>query len=284
MKLPRVTVRKLAITAAAAALAAGAVAVSAPSSAGTDTGTSTTYLVLYSVGASSANASSAVAAAGGTLVANYSQIGVVIARSSMSDFAAAMKTTKGVNGAVATTRFGTQLKTEVVADAAPAATVTATWGDSLSGLQWDMTNIHVPEAHAINAGSTDVLVADLDTGLDFTHPDLAPNSDAATSRDCSSGAPTALLPGNDQNGHGTHTAGTIAAAANGTGVVGVAPNVKIAGIKTSNDDGFFFPEMVVCAFVWAAEHGVDITNNSNFADPWEYNCKNDPEQRAIWHA
>ncbi|HEY3201868.1 MAG TPA: S8 family serine peptidase [Actinomycetes bacterium] len=284
MKLPRVTVRKLAITAAAVALAAGAVAVSTPSSAGTDTGTSTTYLVLYSAGASSANASSAVAAAGGTLVANYSQIGVVIARSSMSDFAAAMKTTKGVNGAVATTRFGTQLKTEVVADAAPAATVTATWGDSLSGLQWDMTNIHVPEAHAINAGSTDVLVADLDTGLDFTHPDLAPNYDAATSRDCSSGAPTALLPGNDQNGHGTHTAGTIAAAANGTGVVGVAPNVKIAGIKTSNDDGFFFPEMVVCAFVWAAEHGVDITNNSYFADPWEYNCKNDPEQRAIWNA
>jgi lantibiotic leader peptide-processing serine protease len=176
------------------------------------------------------------------------------------------------------------LKTEVVADAAPAAPVTATWGDSLSGLQWDMTNIHVPEAHAINAGSTDVLVADLDTGLDFTHPDLAPNYDAATSRDCSSGAPTALLPGNDQNGHGTHTAGTIAAAANGTGVVGVAPNVKIAGIKTSNDDGFFFPEMVVCAFMWAGTNGIDVTNNSYFADPWLFNCRNDRTQHAIWKA
>ena len=49
---------------------------------------------------------------------------------------------------------------------------------------------------------------------------------------------------NDDNGHGTHTAGTIAAAANGIGIVGVAPNVKIAGIKAGNADGFFFPEAV----------------------------------------
>ncbi len=46
----------------------------------------------------------------------------------------------------------------------------------------------------------------------------------------------------DDNGHGTHTAGTIAAASNGIGIVGVAPNVKIAGIKAGNADGFFFPE------------------------------------------
>ena len=88
----------------------------------------------------------------------------------------------------------------------------------------------------------------------------------------------------DDNGHGTHTAGTIAAAKNGLGIVGVAPNVKIAGIKAGNADGFFFPEAVVCAFMWAAEHGIQVTNNSYFADPWLFNCKNDPEQRAIWEA
>jgi subtilisin family serine protease len=88
----------------------------------------------------------------------------------------------------------------------------------------------------------------------------------------------------DDNGHGTHTAGTIAAAANGIGIVGVAPQVRIAGIKAGNAAGFFFPEAVICAFMWAGTHGVAVTNNSYFADPWLFNCKNDPEQRAIWTA
>jgi lantibiotic leader peptide-processing serine protease len=60
--------------------------------------------------------------------------------------------------------------------------------------------------------------------------------------------------------------------------------VRIAGIKAGNAAGFFFPEAVVCAFMWAGTHGVDVTNNSYFADPWLFNCKNDPGQRAIWTA
>src|SRR5206468_10586393 len=89
---------------------------------------------------------------------------------------------------------------------------------------------------------------------------------------------------NDDAGHGTHTAGTIAGELNGIGIVGVAPNVKIAGIKAGNASGFFFPEAVVCAFMWAATHHVNVTNNSYFADPWLFNCRNDAEQRAIWNA
>ena len=147
-----------------------------------------------------------------------------------------------------------------------------------------MRQINAFAAHDITGGSPEVVVGDIDTGLDFTHPDLAPNYDAANSADCSSGTPQPLLPGNDQNGHGTHTAGTIAAAVNGIGITGVAPNVKIAGIKSSNDDGFFFPEMVICSYMWVAAHGIDVTNNSYFADPWLFNCRNDAEQRAIWKA
>jgi lantibiotic leader peptide-processing serine protease len=60
--------------------------------------------------------------------------------------------------------------------------------------------------------------------------------------------------------------------------------VKIAGIKAGDADGFFYPESVVCAFMWAATHGIQVTNNSYFADPWLFNCKNDPQQRAIWEA
>ncbi len=60
--------------------------------------------------------------------------------------------------------------------------------------------------------------------------------------------------------------------------------MKIAGIKAGNDAGFFFPEAVVCAFVWTGQNHMDVTNNSYFADPWLFNCKNDPVQRTIWTA
>jgi subtilisin family serine protease len=78
-------------------------------------------------------------------------------------------------------------------------------------------------------------------------------------------------------------AGEIAAARNGIGVAGVAPGVKVAGITVAQPDAnqLFFPESVVCAFVFAADHGVEITNNSYYVDPWQYNCMDDPDQRAI---
>jgi subtilisin family serine protease len=249
-------------------------------------GTTRTYIVLYKQHAVASDAAARIQSAGGTLVASYSQIGVAIARSSNDGFAAAMKKDLRIKGVASTEGFGVQLpdQTEQGSDATADDVETTAWGDSLSNLQWDMTQIHAPEAQAINPGSQTVLVGDIDTGLDFTHPDIAPNYDAANSADCESGLAEPLAAGNDAFGHGTHTAGTIAAAANGIGIVGVAPNVKIAGIKSSNDDGFFFPEMVVCSFMWAGTHGVDVTNNSYFADPWLFNCKNDPEQRAIWQA
>ncbi|HVK20882.1 MAG TPA: S8 family serine peptidase [Actinokineospora sp.] len=251
---------------------------------GTTDSAQSTYVVVFRQGASTASAANAVQAAGGSVVANYSQIGVVVARSGNGGFAASVKQAAGVEGVSSTSGFGVQLPASAADDAAAPADVAAAWGDTLSGRQWDMTQINVPQAHAITGGSSSVIVGDLDTGLDFTHPDIAPNYDATRSTDCSSGAPSTLLPGNDANGHGTHTAGTIAAAANGSGIVGVAPNVKIAGIKSANDDGYFFPEMVICSFMWAATHGIQVTNNSYFADPWLFNCKNDPEQRAIWNA
>jgi subtilisin family serine protease len=83
--------------------------------------------------------------------------------------------------------------------------------------------------------------------------------------------------------HGTHVAGEIAAARNGIGVAGVAPGVKVSGITVAEPDAsqLFYPESVVCAFVFAADHGVEITNNSYYVDPWLYNCLDDPDQRAI---
>ena len=251
-------------------------------------GSAQTYIVLYKTQSVSADAANAIAGAGGTMVATYDAIGVVIARSDNDAFRSNLMKNSAVQGVAATEKFATRLPDEGVNDsaAAPVAPSTPAPGsDNLSGLQWDMVQIHSPEARAINGGSSAILVGDIDTGLDYTHPDLAPNVDDAASANCVSGAPVpGKVAANDDNGHGTHTAGTIAAAKNTIGIVGVAPNVKIAGIKAGNSAGFFFPEAVVCAFMWAGSHHMNVTNNSYFADPWYFNCKNDPVQRAIWEA
>jgi subtilisin family serine protease len=275
--------RRLVSVAATAGLLATAVLV-APTVA---TGATHTYVILYSNSAVPAGTQSSIAAAGGTLIAKYDAIGVAIARSNRLGFSSTIQKDAAVEGVATTEKFATKLEDPAdAADDGPApGSAPATDNDSLSGLQWDMIQIRTPEAHSITGGSPTILVGDIDTGLDYTHPDLAANVDDAASANCLSGAPVqGKVAANDDNGHGTHTAGTIAAAANGIGIVGVAPNVKIAGIKAGNSDGFFFPEAVICAFMWAGDHGVDITNNSYFADPWYFNCRKDPEQRAILEA
>ena len=277
--------RRLAILASVAMVA---LLLAVPGVRATGTGTAQTYLVVFKAQALPANAAASITAAGGTVVQSYPQIGVVIARSSSSTFRSSVMRNGAIRGAAATAAFATHVSGGVGNQSRATSSVVNTPvsdSDPLSPLQWDMGQIHTPEAHAITGGSPSVVVGDIDTGLDYTHPDLAVNVDAADSVNCVSGVP---VPGSvaamDDNGHGTHTAGTIAAAANGIGIVGVAPNVKIAGIKAGNADGFFFPEAVVCAFMWAGTHHIPVTNNSYFADPYLFNCKNDPAQRAIWDA
>ncbi len=250
-------------------------------------GASQTYVVLYKKNALPSDTAALIASAGGSIVYSYPQIGVLITSSDNIAFGANLMKDSRIQGAVASVGFATQLDvvTSDVADAPIDPGIPAPGSDSLSGLQWDMVQIHAPEARAINGGSPSVVVGDIDTGLDYTHPDLAANVDDSNSVNCVSGAPVpGMVAAMDDNGHGTHTAGTIAAALNGIGIVGVAPNVKIAGIKAGNAAGFFFPEAVICSFMWAGSHHIQVTNNSYFADPWLFNCRNDAGQRAIWEA
>src|SRR5207244_2442318 len=130
------------------------------------------------------------AASGGTVVSRYSQIGVVVARSSSSTFRSNLMKDSKIQGATATEGFATKINdgavrgedsTSTVADAPASDT------DPLFPLQWDMPQIHTPEAHAITSGDSSVVVGDIDTGIDYTNPDLAPNWDAADSVNCLSG-------------------------------------------------------------------------------------------------
>ncbi|MGW3250680.1 S8 family peptidase [Streptomyces fungicidicus] len=247
--------------------------------------------------ATSAYVKKAIAKAGGTVVTSYDKIGVIVVHSSNADFAKTIRTVRGVQSAGATRNA--PLPSAVTADMgapkalsaaeiARAESAAAADQDPLQGLQWDLPAIKADKAHEKSLGSSKVTVAVIDTGVDDTHPDIAPNFDRAASVNCVTGKPDtsdgAWRPGAQESPHGTHVAGEIAAAKNGVGMTGVAPGVKVSGIKVSNPDGYFYTEAVVCGFMWAAEHGVDVTNNSYYTDPWYFNCKNDPDQTALLEA
>lgn len=240
----------------------------------------------------SARVQQAIAEAGGSVVVAYDRIGVIVAHSANPGFAQRIRSVRGVDSAGATrnaplpAQSTTDVGTPKTLSAAEAAQVTAADGqDPLEPLQWDLPAIKADKAHEKTLGSRDVTVAVIDTGVDDTHPDIAPNFDRAASANCVSGKPDttdgAWRPSASESPHGTHVAGEIAAAKNGVGVTGVAPGVKVAGIKVANPDGYFYTEAVVCGFVWAAEHHVDVTNNSYYTDPWYFNCTTDPDQKAL---
>ncbi|GAB2467043.1 S8 family serine peptidase [Promicromonospora xylanilytica] len=153
--------------------------------------------------------------------------------------------------------------------------------------QWDMEMIKADQALEINPGSPDVTVGVLDSGIDASHPDLASQVDADQSVNCTDGgrpdlSATGWLP--TTSDHGTHVAGTIAAAQNGVGIVGVAPGVKMASVKVVSDDGFIYPEYAICGFIWAGMHRMDVTNNSYYVDPFMYWCEDQPDQHAAKEA
>ncbi len=231
----------------------------------------------------------AVEAAGGRVLQSYPQLGVVIAQS----------TNAGFRADVRATHFGREVQSVGATRTAAVSEGPASGLNSLGdveaapvpdpreGEQWDMVQIKADQAHQITDGSRRVLVGINDSGVDDTHPDLAPNFDAADSVSCvDNGVPDttegAWRP--TTSSHGTHVAGTVAAARNGVGIVGVAPGVRIASVKVVNDDGFIYPEYSICGFVWAAEHHMDVTNHSYFIDPFEFWCKDNGDQGAVQEA
>ncbi|MFE2567841.1 S8 family serine peptidase [Streptomyces mirabilis] len=238
----------------------------------------------------------AISAAGGTVVIAYEKIGVIVVHSANPDFGKRIRAVRGVQSAGATrtaplTAAGTTDEGAAqmlsAAEAAKVSRTAAAGEEPLEADQWDLRAIGADKAAKTNPGSKSVTVAVIDVGVDDTHPDIAPNFSPSQSANCVGGKPDttygAWRPVDADHYHGTHVAGEIAAARNGIGVAGVAPGVKVSGITVAEPDAsqLFYPESVVCAFVFAADHGVEITNNSYYVDPWLYNCLDDPDQRAI---
>lgn len=123
--------------------------------------------------------------------------------------------------------------------------------------QWHHATIHTEEAWGTSDESKGkgVTVAVLDTGVDYDHPDLKDNIVGHIST-VDSGD------GMDTHGHGTHCAGLIAAAENGTGVVGVAPKASIYSVQTMGADGSGDTSSIVKGLEAALTKNVDVISMS----------------------
>nr|WP_232542827.1 S8 family serine peptidase [Streptomyces sp. QHH-9511] len=237
------------------------------------------YLVITAPGDTTA-VRTAVANNGGSVFASYDAIGVIVAHSTSTTFASTMRAVSGVQ------QVGATRTSDVPADAYNPA-LPANPAQSATTLtesnRWDMTQIKADQAWAVTTGSASVKVGVLDTGVDDQHQDIAPNFNAADSVSCAYGkADTRAGAWRDVGTHGTHVAGTIAAAKNGKGVIGVAPGVKISSVRIAEPtSSLFFAENTVCGFMWAGDHGFKVTNNSYYTDPWAFNCPDNVDQAAI---
>jgi subtilisin family serine protease len=253
------------------------------------------FLVLGPTGSGLSRTQTSIQNAGGTIVQSWPQIGVVVATSSNINFAQALRrlpAVQGVGASRALVEFAPPAATALVAKnqlEALQATVDSkaafapTAFEPLAPNQWDMRLIRADAANGVSGGSRNTLVGVLDSGIEATHPDLAPNIDPADSVGCTNQgvpdtSPAAWAP--TTSTHGTHVAGTIGAARNGIGIAGVAPNVRLASVKVVDDGGFIYPEYAICGFIWAGEHHMAVTNNSYFIDPWFKWCQDDPDQKA----
>ncbi|WP_195913974.1 S8 family serine peptidase [Planomicrobium sp. YIM 101495] len=102
-----------------------------------------------------------------------------------------------------------------------------------------------------------VRVAVLDTGIATDHPDLKLAGGVCTAAVCADG-----IPYDDNEGHGTHVAGIIAAQKNNKGIIGIAPGVELYAIKTMNNRGAGSTTQVAKGVEWAIQNDIDILNMS----------------------
>jgi subtilisin family serine protease len=120
---------------------------------------------------------------------------------------------------------------------------------------WNIERVGATSSWAISTGDP-VKVGVIDTGIDLKHPDLQANIKGGYN------AINPLKSPNDDNGHGTHVAGIIAALNNSMGVVGVGPNIDIYAIKVLNAAGTGFLSDVIEGLDWAVANGMQVVNMS----------------------
>ncbi len=136
-----------------------------------------------------------------------------------------------------------------------------TANDTYLSDQWGLFKIQAanssgPSAWTVSQGSPDIKIAVVDTGIDFSHPDVGPKVSLDTNFTTSSTA-------SDLYGHGTHVAGIAAAVTNnGQGVAGVSYNTGLISAKVLDDSGSGSYSWVANGITWAADNGAKVINMS----------------------
>ncbi len=309
--MPRST-KRAQVTIGAGLFIAG-VLLGVPVAAATDN--QTQYVVLAEDGSSAADVLRAIKEAGGTVTDRNAAIGTFTVSAPATGFVEAVSASKAVFGATGQRAIGRLPGADPVKVSDPEVEAIhagraggprhggSTAGmDPLDPFLWGLAMVKSDLARAVNAGDSRVLVGILDSGIDASHPDLAGQLAPGLSRnfvtdipliDGPCEVPSCIDPPTvDDSGHGTHVAGTVAAAANDLGVSGVAPGVKLVNIRGGQDGGWLFLGPVTNALTYGADIGVDVINMSFYVDPWLYNCTANPadspedqlEQRTIIEA
>jgi subtilisin len=128
---------------------------------------------------------------------------------------------------------------------------------------WGVQYIGSQTVHNQNINGTGVKIAVLDTGINYTHPDLKDNYKGGfdfVNNDSDPWDDNCLSL--QRACHGTHVSGTIAAEYNGFGVVGVAPGASIYAVKVLNGGGFGSASLIISGIEWAVNNGMNIISMS----------------------
>ncbi len=126
---------------------------------------------------------------------------------------------------------------------------------------WSRTEATPYNVQRVGGGTGDyshVRVAVIDTGIATNHPDLNVSQEYGIDCTFAPERTDGLPPWYDGHGHGTHVAGTIGAVADGNGVVGVAPNAEMVGVKVLTDNGMGTTASVICGLDYVAGLGAEI--------------------------
>ncbi|WP_424991800.1 S8 family peptidase [Paenibacillus turpanensis] len=124
-----------------------------------------------------------------------------------------------------------------------------------SFIPWGVKQVRAPYVWPISQGAG-IRIGVIDTGVDYSHPDLQP----VLSRGINMLNPR-ILP-IDDNGHGTHIAGTIAACGHNDGITGIAPMAKIFPVKAFDYNGTAYVSDIIHGIDWCVRNGMHIINMS----------------------
>ncbi|MGG3280904.1 S8 family peptidase [Paenibacillus solani] len=126
---------------------------------------------------------------------------------------------------------------------------------SVTGVPWGIKQIKAPQVWSTSTGYR-IKIAVIDTGVDFSHPDLKYSLTRGINL-----VHRNILP-YDDNGHGTHISGTIAAANSQQGMIGVAPRSAVYPVKAFDHNGSAFVSDIILAIDWCVRAEIDIINMS----------------------